>query len=104
MLVIGDDLYTITDGGIATCSDAVTGILHWSHRLDGSFSASPVFADGRIYFQSEAGVGYVIKAGEKFEQVSEDDLGEPSLASPAVIDGALFIRTDHHLWKVADGK
>lgn len=99
-LVVGDELYTVSDPGIATCADAVTGTVHWTHRFDGQFSASPVFAEGKIYFQTEAGVGFVIKAGKEFEQLAENDLGEPSLASYAVSDGALFIRTDKHLWKI----
>ena len=54
MLVVGDDIYFVSDGGIATCADVETGAVHWTHRLDGDFSASPVFAEGRIYFQSES--------------------------------------------------
>jgi outer membrane protein assembly factor BamB len=103
MLVVGDEVYFISDLGIATCADAKTGTVHWTHRLDGNFSASPVFAEGRIYFQTEGGVGYVIKAGKEFAQLSENDLAERSLASYAVVDRALFIRTQGHLWKIASG-
>jgi outer membrane protein assembly factor BamB len=104
MLVVGEELYFISDGGIATCTDAKTGTVHWTHRLDGNFSASPVCAEGRIYFQSEAGMGFVIKAGKTFESLAENDLKERSLASYAVSDHALFIRTQGHLWKVASEK
>lgn len=100
MLVVGDELYMVSDGGIASCLDARTGSVHWTHRLSGTFSASPVFADGKIYFQSEAGLGIVITAGKTFQLLSENDLGEPSLASPAIADGAIFIRTERHLWKI----
>jgi outer membrane protein assembly factor BamB len=96
----GDDLYFISDGGIATCADARTGKVHWTHRLDGNFSASPVLAEGRLYFQSEAGIGYVLQAGETFRELAENDLGERSLASYAVTNGAIFIRTDTHLWQI----
>jgi outer membrane protein assembly factor BamB len=99
-LIVGDDLYLISDNGIATCSDLRSGKVHWTHRLDGDFSASPVFAEGRIYFQNETGVGYVVRASKEFELVAENDLGEPALASYAVTDGALYIRTDRHLWKI----
>ncbi|MDQ3625022.1 MAG: PQQ-like beta-propeller repeat protein, partial [Verrucomicrobiota bacterium] len=58
MLALGDELYFISDAGIATCVDARTGNVHWTERLEGNFSASPIAAEGRIYFQSEAGVGY----------------------------------------------
>ena len=100
-LVVGGEVYMIADAGVATCADAKSGAVHWSERLDGNFSASPVFAEGRVYFQNEAGVGYVVKAGKKFELLAENDLGERSLASYAVVDGALFIRTERHLWKIA---
>lgn len=100
MLVTGDELYAVSDAGIASCLDAKTGKPYWTHRLNGTFSASPVLAEGRIYFQSEAGVGIVIKAGKTFQQLAENDLGERSLASPAIVDGATFLRTEHRLWKI----
>ena len=84
MLVVGRELYFVSDGGIASCLDAKTGAVHWSERLEGGFSASPVYADGRIYFQNEDGEGFVIKAGTQFQLISKNDLGERSLASHAV--------------------
>jgi outer membrane protein assembly factor BamB len=101
MLAVGEELYVVSDMGIATCVDAKTGNVCWTHRLEGNFSASPVYAEGRIYFQSEAGVGIVVKADKRFQQLAENALGERSLASYAMADGAIFIRTDHHLWKIA---
>lgn len=101
LLAVGDELYMVSDNGIASCLEARTGRVYWSHRLDGTFSASPVFADGRIYFQTEAGLGIVIKADKTFQVLAENDLGERSLASPAIADGAIYIRTEHHLWKIA---
>ena len=74
--------------------------MHWSERLGGGFSASPVAAEGRIYFQNEAGVGFVVKAGKTYEALATNDLGERTLASYAVTDGALFIRSESHLWKI----
>jgi outer membrane protein assembly factor BamB len=101
-LAVGDELYLVSDKGIASCTDLRTGKVHWTHRLDGNYSASPVAAEGRVYFQNEEGVGCVIKAAKSsFELLAENELGEPSLASYAVTDGALFIRTDKHLWKIA---
>ncbi len=102
MLVVGNELYFVSDGGIASCVDAQTGALHWSERLGGDYSASPVFAEGRIYFQNEAGEGSVIKAGTRFELLAKNELGERSLASYAVADNELFIRTAEHLWAVTD--
>ncbi|HEV8605708.1 MAG TPA: PQQ-binding-like beta-propeller repeat protein [Tepidisphaeraceae bacterium] len=100
----GNEVYWVSDGGIATCADARSGKTHWTHRLGGNFSASPVAAEGRIYFQNEAGMGYVVKAGKTFELLSENDLGERSLASYCVSDSTLFIRTENHLWKIGSEK
>jgi outer membrane protein assembly factor BamB len=100
MLVTGRELYFVSDGGIASCLDSQTGAVHWSERLEGDFSASPIYAEGRIYFQNEAGAGFVIKAGTRFELMAKNDLGERSLASYAVADNQLFIRTADHLWAI----
>jgi outer membrane protein assembly factor BamB len=102
MIVVGREIYFVSDGGIATCLDAQTGAVHWSERLEGGFSASPISAEGRIYFQNESGVGFVIKAGTQFQLLAKNDLGERSLASYAVADHQLFIRTADHLWAVKD--
>jgi outer membrane protein assembly factor BamB len=99
-LVLGDEVYTVSDNGIATCADAKTGTVHWTHRLDGNYSASPVAAEGRVYFQNETGLGYVIKAGKTYEQLAENDVKERTLASYAVGEGALFIRTESQLLRV----
>src|SRR5262249_55750478 len=53
LLLIGDELYMVSDRGLATCLDAKTGKQHWQERLDGGFSASPIDADGKLYFQNE---------------------------------------------------
>ncbi len=99
-LLVGDELYFVSDAGIATCVDAKTGAIHWQQRLNGNFSASPVFADGRIYFQSEEGVTTVIAPGTEFRVLSTSTLGGATLASMAVADGAFFIRTDKQLYRI----
>jgi len=104
ILAVGDEVYWVSDGGIAACADTKTGKIHWSHRLGGNFSASPVAAEGRIYFQNETGKGFVVKAGKDFELISENDLEERSLASYCVMDGAIFIRTENHLWKIGGAR
>ncbi len=100
MLIAGDELYFVSDSGIATCLDARTGKVHWSERLGGDFSASPVFAEGRVYFQNEGGAGFVVQAGKEFQLLAKNDLGERSLASAAVVDNALILRTASHLWRL----
>ncbi len=103
-IVVGDELYYVSDGGVATCADAKTGEAHWSERLGGGFSASPMAAEGRIYFQNETGDGFVVKAGKTYQLLSKNSLEERSLASYAVADEMLFVRTDGHLWKIGGGK
>lgn len=99
-IVMGDEIYFVSDSGVATCLDARTGNLHWSERLGGGFSASPVSAYGRLYFQNEEGVVTVLRAGKTFEVLAKNDLGERTLASPAVTDNALFLRSKDHLWRI----
>ncbi|MBI1913516.1 MAG: PQQ-like beta-propeller repeat protein [Planctomycetes bacterium] len=90
-------LYTVNDFGIATCLDAATGRLMWQERLADRFSASPIEAGGLLYFPAESGVTYVLRAAERFEVVAQNDLGSPILASPAVVDGKLLLRTQEEL-------
>jgi outer membrane protein assembly factor BamB len=99
-LVIADDLYMVADNGIVSCLDAKTGGLHWRERLGGKFSASPIAADGKIYFQSEEGIGTVIQAGKKLEVIARNAMNERVLASYAATNRALFIRTEKHLYRV----
>jgi outer membrane protein assembly factor BamB len=99
-LRVGDELYVVSDGGIASCLDAKTGKVHWSQRLGGGFSASPIAADGKIYFQNEAGTGYVVKAGKEYELLAKNDMKERTLASYAVADGSIFLRTAKHLYRI----
>jgi outer membrane protein assembly factor BamB len=98
-LLIGEELYMVSDDGVASCLDAKTGKVHWKERLGGNYSASPIDAAGRIYFLSEEGQATVIKAGKQFEALARNALDERTLASPAVADGALFIRTAKNLYR-----
>ena len=99
-LVYGDLLYVCKDNGVLSVFDVKTGQRHFQARLaDGrtGFSASPVASDGRVYFTSEEGDVYVIKAGTTFEQVAVNPLGEVAMATPAISGGVMFFRTRHHL-------
>jgi outer membrane protein assembly factor BamB len=98
-LLVGEELYLVSDHGIASCLDAKTGKVHWKERIGKDFSASPIDAGGRVYFQSEEGVGIVIKAGKRFEELGRNVLDEKTYASYAVADDALFIRTDKRLYR-----
>jgi outer membrane protein assembly factor BamB len=101
MIVAGEELYMVADNGVATCLDARTRQTHWTKRLGGDFSASPIWAEGRVYFLSEEGTTHVVKADKSYELLATNELGERSLASPAVDDGALYIRTESHLWRIS---
>lgn len=101
-LLLGDELYIVNDGGIASCVDARTGAVHWQQRLGGNFSASPVFADGRIYFLSEEGMATVIAPGKEFRKLATNTLDGATLASMAVSGGSIFIRTHSHLYRIAE--
>jgi outer membrane protein assembly factor BamB len=103
-LLVGDELYLINDGGIATCLDATTGETRWQHRLGGNFSASPVYADGRIYFLNEEGVATVILPGKELHTLATNRVDGATLASMAVSAGSIFIRSDTHLYRIGMGR
>lgn len=100
MVAANGRLFVVTDKGIAACLEAKTGKVVWEDRLTGSFSASPVLAGGRLYVISDTGETYVLKAGDEFEVLAKNALGEPAQASPAPSGGKLFLRTKNHLWCV----
>ena len=79
---------------------AQNGEIVWEERIGGNHSASPVYADGRIYFLSEGGETKVIKAGPKFEELASNSIGEKCQASIAVSGGRLFIRSEKNLYCV----
>jgi outer membrane protein assembly factor BamB len=101
-LLIGDELYTISDGGAATCYDAVTGETYWSERVGSRTWASPLYADDKIYLSCEDGTVYVVRPGVEFEELAENELDGRLYASPAVVENALLIRTDTHLYRIEE--
>lgn len=99
-LLVGDELYLVTDRGIFTCFDAKYGEELWTERVGGNFSSSPLFADGRIYVSSEEGLTHVLKPGRKFESLAKNQLAGRILASPAALDRAIYLRTDKSLYRI----
>ncbi len=97
-LLVGDELYLVNDKGIATCLDAVSGEQHWQERIGGNFSASPTFANGRIYLLDEAGTMTVIVAGKQYEKLATNQLEGRTLATPAIVDNTIYLRTSTHLY------
>lgn len=99
-LLVGDELFVISDGGIGTCFDAATGTIHWTERIDGNYSASPLFADGNIFVANQEGIVSVIRPGRSFEVVASNRLDGSIMASPIALDGALVIRSDKALYRL----
>ena len=99
-LLVGDELYLVSDNGIATCLDAVSGTQHWQERIGGNFSASPTLADGKIYLLDEEGKTTVIAPGKKYEVLATNTLEGRTLATPAMVDHSVFLRTDTHLYRL----
>jgi outer membrane protein assembly factor BamB len=100
-LLVGNELYLVSDLGVLTCLDATTGERHWQERIGGNYSASPVYADGRIYVQSEEGKTTVIAPGTEYHLLATNQLDEATLASMAVAHGSLFVRTSGHLYRIS---
>ncbi len=101
LLVLGKELYMVSDRGVATCLDALTGEEIWQERLGGNFSASPLYADGRIYFQNETGETFVVRASRTYELLGKSKLENArTLASYAVVDHAILLRTDTQLLRI----
>ncbi len=99
-LLIGDLIYLINDAGIALCLNAKTGAEIWTERVGGNFSASPIAADGKIYFCNEEGKTIVVAPGREFKKLAENKLEDGFMASPAVVGKALFLRTKTALYRI----
>jgi len=100
-LLVGNELYMVSDNGIATCVDAKTGKEYWRARVGGNHSASPIYADGRIYFLSEEGESVVIAPGQQLKHLATNQLDGRTLASMAVSGGSIFIRSETHLYRIS---
>ncbi|MEX2026391.1 MAG: PQQ-binding-like beta-propeller repeat protein [Pirellulaceae bacterium] len=99
-LLIGKELYLVADRGTASCVDALTGETIWQERIAGDYSASPLYADGKIFIVNEDGAGTVLRPGQTFEKLAENGFPEQTLASYAVGEGSIFVRTEKALYRV----
>jgi outer membrane protein assembly factor BamB len=97
-ILAGPYFLIVADSGIASCFNANSGERHWMERLPSGHSASPVLADGNVYFVSNQGITTVIRPGTEFDVISKNEIGEPVSASPAISEGQIFIRGDQHLF------
>jgi len=99
-LLYRDRLYYVRNGGLFTCRDPKTGKSLYDERLgaEGGYYASPVAADGKIYVASDRGVVTVLQAGNAFKVLSRTELKETIMATPAIVEDKIYIRTPEHLW------
>lgn len=100
VVVVGDLFFMAADTGVVSCLNARTGELLWRERVSGSCSASLLHSEGRVYLIDEAGSTFVFAAGDKYELLSRNPLGDRALASFAASDGALYVRTASALWRI----
>ncbi len=100
MVVVGDELYMLDDGGFLSCLDAKTGDLYYQERVLGPTWSSLIFADGHIYGIDKQGKTAVVIPGKELKVVATNDLGEKAQASFSVCDNDLLIRTDKALYRV----
>lgn len=101
-LYINDLLYMVNTGGQAKCFEAKTGLELWTARVGRQTSASPIYVDGKIYTSDEHGLTCIFTPGKEFHKVGENQLPDGFMASPAVVDNALFLRTKSHLYKIEE--
>ena len=99
-LLIDGLVYTIEDQGVAMCLEEKTGQTVWKSRLGGNYSASPVYADGKLYFLSHEGKVSVVAPGREFHELAENNLPEGFIASPAIAGKALYLRTKKAVYRV----
>jgi outer membrane protein assembly factor BamB len=99
-VLVDDQLYFVSDQGVATSVNALTGEPIWTKRLAGNFSASPLFADGKLYFSSHEGKTTVIRPGRTYDELAVNSLEGQLMASPAVLDESLILRSQTHVYRV----
>lgn len=99
-LLVGEELYLVSDRGIISCLDAKTGKKQWQQHLSGNYSASPLLADGKIYITDETGLTTVIEPSKTYRRLATNELEGDTLASLAVSGKAIFLRTGTHLYRI----
>ena len=100
-ILVGDRYYMVEDAGVVSCVDAKTGDFLWNGRIEGSYWASPLYADGHLYAFSQQGDVVVMEAGDEFKVVATNKLESGFNASPAVAGRSLILRTEKHVYRIA---
>jgi len=101
-IIYNDIYYACADNGVLSAYEAKTGERIYQERLPSSFSASPIAADGKLYLASEDGDVFVVKAGRKFELLATNSMGQPLMATPAISDGLVILRTTDSVFAVGE--
>jgi len=102
-IIVADRYYLCDDKGFARCWSIPSGKLLWRKRFQGKFTASPVVADGKMFFVNEAGSTLVLDATtSEYVELARNDIGEEVLSSPAIASGCFFLRTSKHLYCIGD--
>ncbi len=105
LTLVNEKLYMVSDNGMFTAMEAKTGKVIWSERLpSGGYSASPLYSDGKFWITNETGVGVVVKVDKEFQILKKNDLKEKTFASFVPSNGALFIRTEKHLYRFEENQ
>ena len=99
-ILLSGRLFMISDAGVISCIDAKSGQSVWQQRLGGAFSASPLFAEGRVYFFGEEGEVPVVAAANSYQLLANNHLGDGFMASPAVYNNSLILRSRTHLYRI----
>jgi outer membrane protein assembly factor BamB len=101
-VLVGGELYMVSDQGILACVDTKTGEARWRERIGGNFSASPIHGAGRLYFWDEDGKTTVIKPGPSFEVLAKNEIDGRIMATPAIVGNAIYLRSNTHLYRIED--
>jgi outer membrane protein assembly factor BamB len=98
-------VYAINPPNVLACADAANGKLLWQERLaDGTYWASPVWADGKIYAVNDSGTTTVVQVGDKPTILAQNDLDDPIVATPAIAGGCIFLRSDHYVYCISGNR
>ena len=99
-MLVDDLFYMVADDGMVTCLESANGKEVWRQRINGKYAASPIYADGHLYFCNQTGETTVLKPGRTFEVLATNSLAGGFMASPAISGKAFFLRTRTHLYRI----
>lgn len=103
-VIVDSLMYAVTERGMVSCRDAITGQIIWNEQLKGHFDASMIYAAGHIYFSEERGTSYVIEPGRQYKLVAENKLEGKIKSTPAILRNCILLRTDSNLYKIQSTK